>query len=118
MRRYHEAYSFPGLELNEAGGNDFGRLQLEWMSPPLRFRRAGVPSIYANWARLGVFSTGLITDMGNSEFRRTLWDVGAQADFSLVLFSNLESTLSVGAATAFEQGRRRNEAMLSLKLLR
>jgi len=118
VRRYHEAYSFPGLELNEAGGNDFGRLQVEWMSPPLRFRRAGVPSMYANWARLGVFSSGLITDMGNSQFRRTLWDVGAQADFSLVLFSNLESTLSVGAATAFEQGRRRNEAMLSLKLLR
>ena len=61
---------------------------------------------------------GAATDIGNADFRRTLYDVGAQVDFSMVLFSNLESTFSVGYATAFEKGRRSNEAMLSLKLLR
>jgi hypothetical protein len=56
--------------------------------------------------------------VGDADFRRTLYDVGAQVDFSMVLFSNLESTFSIGYATAFEKGRRSNEAMLSLKLLR
>ena len=86
--------------------------------PPLRFRRAGVPSLYTNWARLALFSTGLMTDLGNHDFRRTLYDLGAQVDFSLVLFSNLESTFSVGYAKSFEKGRNSNEAMISLKLLR
>ena len=118
VRRYHEYYSFPGIKINDVGDNDFGKLTLEWQLPPLRFRRAGVPSLYTNWARLALFSTGLMTDLGNHDFRRTLYDLGAQVDFSLVLFSNLESTFSVGYAKSFEKGRNSNEAMISLKLLR
>jgi hypothetical protein len=118
VQRYHDYYSFPGVDINEVGGNDFGRATLEWQLPPWRFRRAGVPSLYTNWARLALFSSALTTDVGNANFRRTLYDVGAQVDFSMVLFSNLESTFSIGYATAFEKGRRSNEAMLSLKLLR
>src|SRR5207245_2831155 len=115
---YHEYYSFPGIDLDNAGGKDFSRLMLEWTLPPLRFRRVGVPSLYTNWARLSLFSSGLVTDIGNRDFRRKLYDIGAQVDFSMVLFSNLDSTFSVGYATAFEKGRRSNEAMVSLKLLR
>jgi hypothetical protein len=118
VRRYHEYYSFPGIDIDEVGANDFGRLTVEWMLPPVHFRRAGVPSLYTNWARLALFSSALATDVGDADFRRTLYDVGAQVDFSMVLFSNLESTFSIGYATAFEKGRRSNEAMLSLKLLR
>jgi len=36
----------------------------------------------------------------------------------MVLFSSLESTLSLGYATAVEKGRSSQEVMLSLKLLR
>ena len=117
-KRYREYYSFPGLELNEAGGNDFGKVTVEWLLPPLRFRHAGVPSFYTNWARLALFTSGLMTDVSKSDFRRTIYDVGAQVDFSMVLFSNLESTFSVGYATAIEKGRSSNEVMVSLKLLR
>jgi hypothetical protein len=118
VSRYRQFYSFPGLALNEVGGNDFGRLTVEWTLPPVRFRRVGVPSFYTNWARLALFTSGLTTDVGNSQFRRTLYDLGAQVDFSMVIFSNLESTLSAGYATAAERGRHSNEVMLSLKLLR
>ena len=118
VRRYQEYYSFPGLELNEAGGNDFGKLTLEWALPAVKFRHLGVPSLYANWARLALFTSGLMTDVGKHDLRRTIYDVGAQVDFSMVLFSNLESTFSVGYATAIEKGRSSNEVMLSLKLLR
>lgn len=118
VRRYREYYSFPGLELNEAGGNDFARGSVEWTLPPVRFRRVGVPSFYMNWARLALFTSALVTDVGAQEFRRDVYDVGAQADFSLVLFSNLESTFSVGYAMAFDGNDRSNEVMVSLKLLR
>jgi len=118
VHRYHQYYSFPGIDLDEAGGKNFGRLMFEWTLPPTRFRRAGVPSMYTNWAQLSLFTSGLVTDISNHDFRRTLYDIGAQVDFSMVLFSNLDSTFSLGYATAFEKGRRSNEAMLSLKLLR
>lgn len=118
VRRYREYYSFPGLELNAAGGNDFARGGVEWTLPPVRFRRAGVPSFYTNWARLALFSSALVTDVSESEFRRDLYNVGAQVDLSLVIFSSLESTFSVGYARAFGDGDGSDEVMISLKLLR
>jgi hypothetical protein len=111
IHRHREFYSFPGLELNEAGGNDFVKGGVEWTLPPIRFQRVGVPSLYTNWARLAFFSYALDTDM-------RVYDIGAQADLSLVMFSNLDATLSAGYAMAFHEGNRSNEFMISLKLLR
>ena len=118
VRRYREFYSFPGLTLNEAGGNDFGKATLEWTLPPLRFRRAGVPALYANWTRLALFTSELVTDMTKRDLRQRAWATGAQIDLSLVMFSNLESTLSAGYAIAHRGGRTSDEVMVSLKLLR
>src|SRR5207302_11388055 len=98
--------------------NEPGDQTLACPLPPLRFRRAGVPSRYANGTRLALISSGLMTDLEHHDFRRTLYGLGAQVDLSLVLFSNLESTFSVGYAKSFEKGRNSNEAMISLKLLR
>ncbi len=111
VRRYREYYSFPGFDLNEVGGNHFARGSVEWTLPPLRFRRVGVPSLYTNWARLALFTSALNTG-------HTVKDIGAQADLSLVMFSNLESMFSVGYALAFDHGHHSNEIMVSLKLLR
>jgi hypothetical protein len=118
VRRYRQYYSFPGLDLNEIGGSDFAKAGLEWTLPPVRFRRAGAPSLYTNWARLALFSNALVTDVTESQFRRYVYDLGAQVDLSLVMFSNLESMFSVGYATAREKGRTSHEVMVSLKLLR
>ena len=110
--RYREYYAFPGLDLDEVGGTGFGKATLEWTLPPHRFRRLGVPSFYANWTRLALFSSLLRT--GGQNVR----DIGAQVDLSLVLFSNLDSMLSLGYAKAAYRGRNANEVMVSLKLLR
>ena len=118
VRRYRDYYSFPGLDLNEIGGTDFAKAGLEWTLPPLRFRRVGVPGLYTNWARLALFSNALTTDITRSESRRHVYDLGAQVDLSLVMFSNLESMFSLGYAVAHEKGRSSNEVMISLKLLR
>jgi len=50
--------------------------------------------------------------------RQNVYDIGAQADLSLVIFSNLESMFSFGYAAAFDRGRHSNEVMVSLKLLK
>ncbi|HVS33099.1 MAG TPA: hypothetical protein VMS98_16755 [Thermoanaerobaculia bacterium] len=118
VNRYREYYSFPGLELNEAGGNDFAKAGLEWTLPPVRFRRLGTPSFYANWARLALFTSALAVDVTGGGDRRSYRNIGAQVDLSLVLFTSLDSTLSVGYAVATGEGDRSNEVMLSLKLLR
>jgi len=118
VRRYREMESFPGLELNQAGGNDFAKGSAELTLPPLRFRRAGVASFYANWARLALFTSALATGVTRRGDRQNLYDIGAQADLSLVIFSNLESMFSLGYAVAFDHGRHSNEVMVSLKLLK
>ena len=50
--------------------------------------------------------------------RREIWDVGGQLNLELVLFSSLESTLSIGYARAVaEDLQPSDEFMLSLKIL-
>ena len=44
VKRYRDVISFPGLEINEAAGQTFGKAMLEWTLPPLRFRRFGTPA--------------------------------------------------------------------------
>lgn len=118
VRRYHEHSSFPGLEINELEANNFGRLMLEWELPPLRFKRAGVPEFYLTWASAAIFSSAIVTDVDDDPLRRTLYNLGAQVDFKLVIFTNLSSTLSFGYARAFESGRpSSDEYMISLKIL-
>ncbi len=119
VNRYREWYSFPGLELNEAGGRNFAKSMLEWTLPPLRFRRVGVSALYANWARLALFAHGLATDLDRGAQRREWLGLGGQLNLKLVVFSSLESTLSLGYAMAIADGRRpADEVMASLKILR
>jgi len=119
-RRYRSFYSFPGAELNEIGGTNFGKILAEWTLPPIRFKKAGFTNLYANWAQLNLFSSGLITNMDSSEFLERYYNVGAQLDVRLAMFSILESTFSVGYASAWNDitGSRGDELMISLRLMR
>ncbi|UCF79432.1 MAG: hypothetical protein JSW03_04105 [Candidatus Eiseniibacteriota bacterium] len=117
--RYREYYSFPGVELNEVSGKNYGKVTLELTLPPVRFRRLGIPALYCNWTRLALFSSGIVTNIDSRPHRRELVDLGAQLNFKLVLFSSLESTFSLGYAIAAEEGRSpTDEFMVSLKILR
>lgn len=116
--RYRESYSFPGTELNSISGTNFVREMLEWDLPPIRFRRFGIPTMYSNWMRVALFSSALFTNMGGAD-QFTGFDLGVQLDIKTILFSSLESTLSLGYALAGEtSGRPSREAMASLKILR
>ena len=119
VRRFRQYYAFPGAELNSIGGTNFGKILVEWVVPPLRFRRFGGESAYCTWAQLVLFSGGIMTNMDAPSLAGTAGDIGAQLDFRLVFFSALESTLSFGYATAAEKSEKlKQEFMVSLKILR
>ena len=118
-RRYREYSSFPGIDLNAAGGANFGKGMVEWVLPPLRFRHFGAPGLYVNWTQLNLFAGGLVTNADSAPDRQVVGDLGAQLDMKLVIFSLLESTFSLGAAVASQYGGRPStELMVSLKILR
>lgn len=116
-KRYREAASFPGLELNEAGGRSFAKLTLEWNLPPLFFRRLGFPFLYANWVSPSLFAGGLFTGVERRAGRRRWGDAGLQIDIRLIALSHHPLTLSLGYARAFAPGRAASdEWMASLKI--
>ncbi len=117
-RRFRDSSSFPGLEINELEAGNFAKLLVEWELPPLRFERAGVPNLYLTWLSPSLFGSAIRTDLDDSSLRRDLFNVGAQVDLKLVIFTNLSSTLSLGYARAYESGRPSSgEYMISLKIL-
>ena len=118
-KRYRSVESFPGAELNEIGGRNFGRAMIEWTLPPWRFRRLGTPGLHATWLRPAIFATALTTDIESDALRRTAFSTGGQVDVRFTVLSNLDMTLSAGGAVVLENGfSPRREAMLSLKVLR
>jgi hypothetical protein len=118
IKQFRNTESFPGLEINQIGGASYGKAQVEWVSPPLRFRKVGIPSAYLRWAGMTVFASGLVTDFDDRDTRGSYVNVGAQGDLRLVTLSHLESTFSLGFATAAGDGlRRRSSVMASFKLM-
>jgi hypothetical protein len=118
VKRYRAWYAFPGIEINQVGGTNFGKLMLDWNLPPLRFRSAGKPSFYASWIRMSIFGTGLLTDMDLGSDATGLVNLGTQLDMRMTLLARLDLTLSFGYANAWlENNRRSDEWMISLKLL-
>ncbi|MCK4836206.1 MAG: hypothetical protein KAT17_06200 [Candidatus Aminicenantes bacterium] len=116
--RYRKYFSFPGVDLNEIGGTNYGKLMLEWTLPPVLFKRLGFSSFYASWMSVSLFSTGLITNMDNDEFRRELLDIGVQMDIRFMVLSNHQITLSLGYARAFQADQENSdEWMISIKIL-
>ena len=118
IKQFRNTESFPGIEINQVDGATYGKAQVEWMSPPLRFRSIGIPSAYLRWAGLTLFANALVTDFDSAAERRSVGSVGAQVDVRLITLSHLESTFSVGFAVAEGQGiPRRRSLMASCKLM-
>ena len=118
VKRYRDVISFPGLEINEAFGQTFGKAMLEWNIPPLRFAHLGSPAAYGSWLRSSIFVTGLVTDFDESSLRKKIGNAGAQVDLRFTVLSRLDMTFSLGWAVAYEDGvAPRREGMISLKIM-
>ncbi len=118
VKRYREASSFPGAELNAVAGTRYARAMLDLNLPPLRFERLGVPALYASWLRTSVFASALSANFDDPASRRSLANLGVQADLRIALLAHQSFTLSAGVARAHERrGPSRAEWMVSLKVL-
>lgn len=118
IKQFRETESFPGVDINAVGGSNYAKVQAEWTTPPLRFRRAGSPGFYFRWVDLSLYTTGLVTNVDHRALRRTLASVGAQLDVRSITLSHLESTFSVGYAAAVERGGPFHSAwMFSFKIM-
>lgn len=116
-QRYRDMESFPGMDINQIGGRNFGKLLVEWNLPPVRFRSLGFLSFYSTYARVSLFSSLIYLDL-DSYLNRQYSSHGIQLDFELVLFSLLKSDLSFGFARAIDKFQKRSdEFMISLKIM-
>jgi hypothetical protein len=89
---------------------------IEWDLTPLHFRNLGSTKLYCNWARLALFTGGLVANPGTDQ-QSGYSDAGGQLDVRMVLFSQVKSTLSGGFAAAHDRaGHTGTELMLSLKI--
>ncbi len=122
-RRYRTSFAFPGLGFTEDRAiiaKDFGKSMVDLILPPIRFRKLGGMNFYSNWMQFMVFSS-VLTTSDPSSVRNQFFNVGSQVDIKMVIFSLLESTLSVGYAKAYDaldNNKHYDEWMVSLKLLR
>lgn len=117
VKRYREYSSFPGFEIDEISANEFVKTVAEWNLPPVRFRNVGSPGLYLRHARPAFFFGALVADPGEP-FERTVTTAGFQVDFQFTLAHHLPMTFSLGYASGFENGDRRDdEWMVSLKIL-
>jgi hypothetical protein len=117
VKRYRQYASFPGFDIDEISARRFAKTVVEWNLPPVRFRNAGIPSLYLAWARPALFVGTLWTDPGGNA-ERTSNNAGFQLDFSFTLAHRLPMMLSFGHAIGFVSGDKRGEeTMLSLKIL-
>jgi hypothetical protein len=112
-KRYRLPESFPGRTINSVSAHRYARIMAEWTLPPVVFRSAGNPALYANFAHASVFSSALMTR--TSDGQRTHRNLGGQLDVRIVALSYLKFTLSSGYAMAFSN-RRSDEWMVSLKI--
>ncbi len=128
--RWREVTAFPGMGLQDAAiseypsGIAYQKLMAEFRLPPIRFKRLGLPSLYANWLKVTPTAAWLRTHGGEGAEASTYTSLGIQADLHLVLFSMLNMTFAVG----YGQARRlatdsagaidfNPELMISLKIL-
>ena len=111
--------SVTGVDIAEISGTDFGKALFEWTLPPWRFQKIGIPNLYVTWMRTALFAGGIFTNIGEaSDLQEKVVNVGAQIDFRLVIFSGLDSMLSIGYAGATGDDRKTTtEFMISLKIL-
>ncbi len=123
-QQFREMSSFPGVEIDEIGAMNYGKLMTEVNLKPIRFRKLGFLGFYSTYARLSLFGMGMATNIYNGlpqqkdrvlTPRENYFAAGAQLDLELVLFSLLKSTLSFGYSRAYGPISG-NQFMVSLKL--
>jgi hypothetical protein len=118
VKRYREAGSLPGFEIDEIGGQRYFKQMLEWTLPPLTFESIGTPGLHLTWARPALFASALWAKPAADTGTRKVGSVGGQVDLRISTLYWYEMMLSIGYAQGYEHSRRAgSEWMVSLKIL-
>ncbi len=116
--QYRHALAFPGAAIDEIQAYNYLKTMGELNLRPLRLRDVGTSWLYPTFIKSSLFGTHLLTNFDRSNEMAHIFNVGAQVDIQLVMFSYLKTTWSVGYARKLEAGQAgTNQLMLSLKLL-
>ncbi len=113
-KQFRKVFRFPGIPIYSFGVDRFAKLMVENNFPPLRFGDVSLGQHFMNHLDASVYANVLLTNTSR-------WlgaSVGAQANIVFKHWSNLESTLSVGAARAWQRGSPSSDWFISFKLLR
>lgn len=116
--QYRSTLAFPGANIDEIQAHNFIKTMGELNLRPLRLRNFGTSWLYPTYIKSSIFGTHLMTNFDNTNNLNHYFNLGAQIDIQLVLFSYFKTTWSVGYAQkmiASENGT--GQWMVSIKLL-
>jgi hypothetical protein len=116
-KRYREAESFPGFQIDEIAARRYAKLIGEINLPPLRFAEIGTPAFYLSYLRPALFAGGMLTRDPEGKGHDYM-TAGAQVDLAFTVALRLPMVLSLGAAAGLADGNyRKTELMASLKIM-
>ena len=116
--QYRKAFAFPGVDIDALPARNFIKTMGELNLKPIRLRKVGTTWLYPTFIKPSLFGTHLMLNPDDESFRRNVFNIGAQIDVELVLFSYLKTTWSAGYARKLENSYGPEEQwMFSLKLL-
>lgn len=115
IKQFRRVFRFPGIPIYSVFSNKFVKLLLENDFPPLRISGLELANQFLNHIDFSIYTQGMII---NSPFGNYWVDAGAQADFKIKHWFNLESTFSMGIAKAWSDKMHDWEWFLSIKLLK
>lgn len=114
-RQYRRSFMFPGLPIYDLSCDQFAKIALENVFPPVKMGNIGLENQLISYFDLSIFSQSLFS---NSERSRFWVNLGAQINVVFNHWYNLESTLSFGAAKVCSNKENIFDWFVSLKLLK
>jgi hypothetical protein len=115
VKQYRKLFRFPGLPIYSLAADRFVKVIFENNLPPLRFANAAIGSHLINHVDASIYSQALFM---NSDQGDKWIDLGAQVNFVMKHWFNLETTFSTGIAKAWGKNSSDWEWFMSLKLLK
>lgn len=115
VKHYTKMFRFPGIPIYSIVSDKFVKLMVANSLPPIRIPGVSVLGIDLKNINLSLFSQALYSD---SPFIDKAIDAGAQINFVMQHWYNLESTFSAGVAKAWWNGGNDHEWFISFKLLK
>ncbi len=116
--QYRKTLAFAGAEIDEIQAYNYIKTMGELNLRPLRLRNVGTSWLYPTYIKTALFGTHLMANFDKTGQLSHTYNIGAQIDIQLVLFSYMKTTWSVGYARKMEKDKiNSDKIMLSLKLL-